>query len=177
MVTRFSVLFGCSLLLSAVAIQAARNQTGRPAKPEAAQPDAARPEEPGVAKPAGPPFDESKALIELRRQIAGKETDPAGQVFMSLELLQDIPAGQLLVIMEKGYSRSLGVTCTHCHVPGQWQANDKKEKTAARGMIRLVNTLNNDLLPKIKGLDKDHKPLVNCTTCHRGQVKPALVLQ
>jgi hypothetical protein len=44
-------------------------------------------------------------------------------------------------------------------------------------MWRLVGTLNNELLPKVKGLDPDHKPIVNCTTCHRGQIKPALNLE
>jgi hypothetical protein len=36
--------------------------------------------------------------------------------------------------------------------------------------------INNELLPKIRGLDTDHKPMVNCTTCHRGHVRPALQL-
>ena len=89
---------------------------------------------------------------------------------------QNVTAWQLLAIMEKGYARSLGVTCTHCHIPGQWESNEKKEKEAARGMIRMNATINNELLPKVRGLDTDHKPLVNCTTCHRGQVRPALQL-
>jgi hypothetical protein len=181
MATRFSILAGCALLLISGAIRSARSQTGQPpqrpaAQPELAQPETPRSREPEKTGPAKPEFDEKKALADLRRQIAGKAIDPAGQVFMDLQLLQNLPAGQLLVYMEKGYSRSLGVTCTHCHVPGDWQSNEKKEKTAARGMIRLVNTLNNDLLPKIKGLPTDHRPEVNCTTCHRGQIKPALQL-
>jgi hypothetical protein len=181
MTTRFSVLFGCSLLLvSAAAIQAARKQTDRPAKPQPAQPEGARSGEPpksGEATPATPAFDEKKALTELRKQIAGKETDPAEKVFMDVDVLKGFPAGQFLAIMEKGFSRSLGVTCTHCHVPEKWQASDKRQKQAAREMWRLVGTLNNELLPKVKGLDPDHKPIVNCTTCHRGQIKPALNLE
>jgi len=172
MATRFSVLFGLSLLLlSATAIEAARWQP-EPAKPEAAKPDTAGPQ----VKPAKPKFDQEKALADLRKQIAGKENEPAGKVFMDIDVMQGFTAGQLLAIMEKGYARALGVTCTHCHVPGQWESNDKKEKEAARGMIRMNGTINNDLLPKIRGLDTDHKPIVNCTTCHRGQVRPALQL-
>lgn len=176
MATRFSVLFGCSLLLvSAAAIQAGRLQPG---KPEPAQPETVRNGEPAKpaegAKPARPKFDEAKALADLRKAIAGKEEEPADKVFMDIQLLKAVPAGRLLLIMEKGYSRSLGVSCNHCHVPGEWQSDQKKEKTAARGMIQMTGTINSDLLPKVKGLDTDHQPIVNCTTCHRGQVKPAL---
>src|ERR1700687_87736 len=163
MATRFSVLFGLSLLLlSAAAIAAARRQP-EPASFEPAKPDAAATH----AKPAKP-------LADLRKEIAGKENEPAGKVFMDIDVMQGVTAGQLLLIMEKGYARPLGVTCTHCHVPGQWESNEKKEKEAARGMIRMNATINNDLLPKVRGLDTDHKPQVNCTTCHRGQVRPAL---
>ena len=38
-----------------------------------------------------------------------------------------------------------------------------------------MNAINSELLPKIKNLKSDH-PGVNCTTCHRGAVKPALNL-
>ena len=36
----------------------------------------------------------------------------------------------------------------------------------------MVGTINGELLPKIKNLKSEH-PGINCTTCHRGQVKPA----
>lgn len=172
MTSRFSVLFGLSLLfVSAAAIEATRRQA-EPAKPEAAQPDVAGPQ----ARPARAKFDEAKALADLHKQIAGKENEPAGKVFMDIDVMQGVTAGKLLAIMEKGYARSLGVSCDHCHVPGQWESNEKKEKEAARGMIRMNATINNDLLPKVRGLDTDHKPIVNCTTCHRGHVRPALNL-
>ncbi|HLX10686.1 MAG TPA: c-type cytochrome [Thermoanaerobaculia bacterium] len=165
----FSVLFGLSLLLTAVA---AARQAPPPAKPEAAKPEAAGAE---AGKPAAK-FDQAQALAELHKSIAGKENEPAGKVFMDIDVLQGVTAGQLLAIMEKGYSRALGVTCTHCHVAGNWESDEKKEKQAARGMIRMNTQINNEILPKIKGLDTDHKPLVNCTTCHRGHVRPALNL-
>ena len=183
MATRFTVLFGLILLLVSAAIAAAGRQP-EPAKTEIARLDPAAPAASTAppapaapaAAPAKPKFDEAKALADLRKEIAGKEDEPAGKVFMDIDVMQNVTAGQLLRIMEKGYARSLGVTCTHCHVPGQWESNEKKEKEAARGMIRMNATINNDLLPKVRGLDTDHKPLVNCTTCHRGQVRPALQL-
>jgi hypothetical protein len=171
MPTRFSVLFGLALLVSSAAIEAKRQP--EPAKPEPARAETANAGA-QAPKPAKPKFDEAKALADLHKEIAGKENEPAGKVFMDIDLMAGVTASQLLLIMEKGYSRPLGVTCTHCHTPGEWQANDKKEKEAARGMIQMTAKINNELLPKIKGLDTDHRPEVNCTTCHRGQVRPAL---
>lgn len=176
MATRFTVLFGLTLLLVSAAAIAAAGRQPEPAKTEIARLDPAAPAAAPPATPAKPKFDEAKALADLRKEIAGKENEPAGKVFMDIDVMQNVTAGQLLAIMEKGYARSLGVTCTHCHIPGQWESNEKKEKEAARGMIRMNATINNELLPKVRGLDTDHKPLVNCTTCHRGQVRPALQL-
>ena len=53
---------------------------------------------------------------QIKRQIAGHEQEPAEQVFKNIQWLKGIPAGRLLLIMNLGYSRALGVTCTHCHV-------------------------------------------------------------
>ncbi|HEV3458797.1 MAG TPA: c-type cytochrome [Thermoanaerobaculia bacterium] len=170
MPTRFAVAFGLALLLVSAAAVAARRQA------ETARPEVAKAESAGAqpARPPKPKFDEAKALADLRKEIAGKENEPAGKVFMDIDLMAGVTASQLLTTMETGYSRPLGVTCTHCHTPGEWQSNDKKEKEAARGMIRMTAKINNEILPKIKGLDTDHRPEVNCTTCHRGQVRPAL---
>jgi hypothetical protein len=121
------------------------------------------------------PFDQAQKLAELNKQIAGKENLPAEQVFKNIQVLKGIPAGRLLRIMELGYSRSLGVNCTHCHVVDQWDKDDKPTKPIAREMSKMVQTINNDLLKPIKNL-KGPNSIVNCTTCHRGQIKPALNL-
>ena len=121
------------------------------------------------------PFDQAQKIAELTKLIAGKENLPAEQVFKIIQILKGIPAGRLLRIMELGYSRSLGVNCTHCHVVDQWDKDDKPTKPIAREMSKMVQTINNDLLKPIKNL-KGPNPVVNCTTCHRGQIKPALNL-
>ena len=121
------------------------------------------------------PFDQAQKIAELTKQIAGKENLPGEQVFKNIQVLKGIPAGRLLRIMELGYSRSLGVNCTHCHVVDQWDKDDKPAKPIAREMSKMVQTINNDLLKPIKNL-KGPNPIVNCTTCHRGQIKPALNL-
>lgn len=121
------------------------------------------------------PFDQAQALAKLKESIAGKENEPAERVFKNIQLLKGIPAGRLLRIMELGYSRSLGVTCTHCHVPGEWEKDDKPTKQVARDMAAMVGAINTQHLKQIKNL-KSENPGINCTTCHRGQIKPALNL-
>lgn len=121
------------------------------------------------------PFDQAQALAELRKRIAGQEEKPAEQVFKNIQLLKGVPAGRLLRIMEMGYARSLGVNCTHCHVPGAWEKDDKPTKQIARDMAAMMAAINNQHLKQIKNL-KSENPTINCTTCHRGQTKPALNL-
>ena len=121
------------------------------------------------------PFDQAQALADLRKAIAGQEEKPAGEVFKNLQLLKALPAARLLKVMELGYAKSLGVDCTHCHVAGQWEKEDKPTKQIARDMAAMVANINKELLPKIKNL-KSAEPVINCTTCHRGQTKPALNL-
>lgn len=122
--------------------------------------------------PVPPAFDQARALEDLQRAIAGKEELPAGEVFKNITQLKGVTAGRLLRIMDFGYSRSLGVTCTHCHVAGEWERDDKATKETAREMSKMVKTINSELLKKIPNL-KSTNPAVNCTTCHRGQTRPA----
>jgi hypothetical protein len=84
-----------------------------------------------------------------------------------------MPAERLLGVMKIGYAKSLGVDCTFCHNPIHWELDEKVEKQTARDMILMLRDLNQNILPKIKGLEKK-EPHVNCTTCHRGESKPAL---
>ncbi len=120
-------------------------------------------------------FNQADALAKLREQIKGKETEPAEKVFKNIQMMKTVPAGRLLAIMEMGYARSLGVNCTHCHTPEKWESEEKPTKQIAREMSAMVGQINTGLLKNIKNL-KSENPISNCTTCHRGQVKPALNL-
>ena len=128
---------------------------------------------PASAQTPAVPFDQAKALAELRKSIEGKEDQPAVDVFMNIKQYKGVTAERLLRIMEFGFSRSLGVTCTHCHVPGEWDSDEKGAKDTARAMSAMVSAINNEYLKNIATLNSAN-PSVNCTTCHRGQKRPAL---
>ncbi|MBL8516089.1 MAG: c-type cytochrome [Betaproteobacteria bacterium] len=121
-------------------------------------------------------FDQAAALAKLREKIAGSETKPAGEVFENIELLKRMPAERLLRMMEMGFAKSLGVKCDHCHDPDNWASDKKTEKKVARQMFRMVGEINGNQLKKIEGL-QSKDPVVNCTTCHRGEKKPATELK
>jgi len=118
---------------------------------------------------------ENPAVTDLLASIKGKENRPAGEVFKNVKLLKDVPAARFLRIMDTGYARSLGVDCEHCHVAERWDADEKRPKLAAREMILMTREIN-DLLVKMEHIDNT-EPAVNCTTCHRGYVKPALQMR
>jgi photosynthetic reaction center cytochrome c subunit len=124
---------------------------------------------------AASPAEEDPDVKRLLAEIAGKEKRPAGEVFKNVTMLKDIPAGRFLRIMDIGYSQSLGVGCDHCHVEDRWEADEKRPKRAAREMIKLVNQIN-DTLQELEDIDNS-EATVNCTTCHRGYVKPALQMK
>lgn len=86
------------------------------------------------------------------------------QVYKNIQVLKGVPASQLDAMMAS-FTGSLGVRCSHCHIPGQFEKDDKPAKQTARKMIRMVFELN-------KG-SFDGRGAVACVTCHRGQTKPA----
>ena len=74
-------------------------------------------------------------------------------------------------MMDMGFGRSLGVGCEHCHVPGHWADEDKKQKQVARDMMAMADTINRVLLPHIANI-QSQQPHVNCGTCHHGTARP-----
>lgn len=125
-----------------------------------------------ASQAAEPTKDE--LLAALREQIAGREQEPAEAVFMDIQLFKGRTAQQLLAVMDLGFSRSLGVGCAHCHDVEDWPADTKKQKAVAREMSLMTRELNAKL-QTIDGIESE-QPVVNCTTCHRGQKKPAISL-
>ena len=139
------------------------------------QPPAAATPQTRVASTAGNPNQEinDRFVKELSTRIAGKEDEPAEQVFKNIQWLKGVPAGQFLRIMNGGYSRALGVSCTHCHVEQDFASDDKRPKRAAREMA-VMHRMINEQLKKMENLKtpKSENRAINCSTCHRGGIDP-----
>ena len=127
------------------------------------------------ASPQQTEVKENPAVTALLKELGENAKKPAGEVFRNVKLLKDVPADRFLRIMDTGYRGSLGVSCDYCHVEDRWEADEKRPKRAAREMIVMTRTIN-DHLGKLTEIDTQDAA-VNCTTCHRGYVKPALQMR
>lgn len=115
--------------------------------------------------------DRDKLYNEALAKIAGRENQPAESVYKNIKLFKGAPASRVLGIMARGFDPALGVSCSHCHVVGEYDKEDKPTKQIAREMFAMVTTINTEILPKIKNI-RSPNPTVNCSTCHRGQTRP-----
>ncbi len=113
-----------------------------------------------------------KIKAQLNSTPAPDGTAPAGSAagteaaFKNIQVLKGIPSSQLIPAMEF-ISSSLGVKCTFCHVEGHFEKDDEKPKQTARGMMRMMFTLNNTNFAEQRA--------VTCYTCHRGAIKPIAI--
>ena len=87
-----------------------------------------------------------RLLKQSNDRIKGREDIPAEQVFKNIQIpwLKTVPAGLFLRIMNGGYSRALGVNCTHCHVEEDFSGDDKREKRLEHAMARMHRRLESD---------------------------------
>ena len=108
----------------------------------------------------------------IKQQIGDRQKEPAEQVFKNVKIFKGIPAGRLLLIMNLGYSRALGVSCTHCHVEEDFSSDEKRPKRAAREMALMHRTINETLRGMTNLEDDPAKRAINCSTCHRGSIDP-----
>jgi hypothetical protein len=106
--------------------------------------------------------------------------------FRNLQVFpRDIPRDQLIAAM-RGFTRSLGVRCNHCHVvtatePKEvldFPADMKTEKQVARVMLRMTSELNQTWMNRVQ-VAEGHTPKpdsqrVSCWTCHRGKAEPEM---
>ncbi len=80
------------------------------------------------------------------------------------------------------FAFALGVRCTHCHVRNEngqgmnFASDENPNKDKARFMLRMLETINEELLVGLS--DRDNPPVeVTCKTCHRGTAKPRILGQ
>ena len=108
-------------------------------------------------------------VLEKQDEAAGdllrKPEELAGAHFKNVktDALKGLPASEFLDTMHY-FSYSLGKNCLFCHVEHKFDADDKKEKKAARKMI--------DMTAAIDQHDFEGKPAVRCFTCHEGNGHP-----
>jgi Photosynthetic reaction centre cytochrome C subunit len=72
-------------------------------------------------------------------------------------------------IME-GYAAQLGVKCVFCHVGEEYEKDEKKQKSDARKMIRLVMEMKAKRTDYFKPTVKESA--IQCALCHRGKPQP-----
>jgi tetratricopeptide (TPR) repeat protein len=96
----------------------------------------------------------------------------------NLQVLGPEVAGQRLRQVMTGFTRALGVRCSHCHVGEEGQplsaydfpsdANPNKDR--AREMLRMLTSINGHLAK----IEPSGSERVNmwCHTCHRGRPRP-----
>jgi len=113
--------------------------------------------------------DRAKYTALISESIRGREQVTVDSVFANLKVLGGFPAENLVFAMN-AWSRGLGVSCGHFHNTNNFASDEKDKKEIARQMVEMGNTIS-DKLKTIKGLST--KPVVNCITCHRGELKPA----
>jgi Photosynthetic reaction centre cytochrome C subunit len=111
-------------------------------------------------------------VAQIMSQIAGRENQPAEQVFKNIQVLKGITAAELVTKMEKEYATPLSWNCTNCHrlaPQGNWASDTSNDKRRARFMQQMTNDINLVQLPKLYPKDT---PKVTCATCHRGYNEP-----
>jgi len=113
--------------------------------------------------------DRDSTIKALLADLGDRKSAPAESVFKNLKIMKGLPAERLLGTMNS-FSRSLGVNCNHCHVPGHWKDEDKKNKDITRQMMKMSGAINDDYLAKMDF--GDDKPHIGCMTCHRGENEP-----
>jgi len=110
-----------------------------------------------------PPPDSWKAKLDEMRKQGEQDQRPAEQVYKNVQTLKGVPAGRWMMIMTM-FTTSLGVDCTHCHVQGEFEKDDKPAKQTARKMLGMVGSIAREIY---KG-----QTSINCYTCHRGKTEP-----
>ena len=96
--------------------------------------------------------------------------------FHNLRVLPPNITHDELIATMRGFARSLGTRCNHCHAanpPGSKEEFDfpsdaKPEKAVARTMMLMTRNINANYVSKID----PHGQTVTCFTCHRGHTTP-----
>jgi len=104
-------------------------------------------------------------VFEKQPDAAGeplrKPEQIAAERFKNVTVMKDVPASRFLDSM-RSFTVALGVGCDHCHVQGNFVADDKPAKAMARRMYTMTHGINEQTFAG--------KQEVRCYTCHQGHV-------
>lgn len=124
-----------------------------------------------------------RALLALASlTLASPASAQIPEEFRNLEVLPDSITRDSLVLLMRSFSFATGLRCEECHVMGEngsfqgarFDLDEKPLKAKARYMLRMVNRLNEEILPELP--DRGVPGLaVECKTCHRGMRVPHLL--
>jgi len=109
------------------------------------------------------------ALVNGQRGSTGPakaeptKTKMTEEAYKNIQVLKSLPADQLIPAMQF-ITYSLGVECSFCHVEGSFEKDDKKPKLAARKMMQMMFSINQQ--------NFEGKREVTCYSCHRGSSQP-----
>lgn len=119
------------------------------------------------------------ALITVCRATPAAAQRFPPDSFTNLKVLPRGIAPRELVALMAGFTRALGVRCSHCHVGEEgkpletydFPSDDKLLKRKAREMLRMVEAINQRHLTQLA--ERVEPPVtVTCATCHRGVREP-----
>jgi len=96
-------------------------------------------------------------------KAATSKTKTTEEAYKNIQVLKSLPADQLIPAMQF-ITYSLGVECSFCHVEGSFEKDDKKPKLAARKMMQMMFSINQQ--------NFEGKREVTCYSCHRGFSRP-----
>jgi len=70
-------------------------------------------------------------------------------------------------------STALGVSCGYCHVRGNFASDGNPKKVAARRMLEMTRTLNQQFYADYQPAEGESRlGRVTCFTCHQGAERP-----
>ena len=109
----------------------------------------------------------------------GAAAEQVPTTFTNLQVLPKDIAPRALVDLMRSFAQGLGVRCEHCHVGEgndlskfDFAADTKLPKATARKMLRMMTTINDELLAGVGEPPEPGARKVTCYTCHHGSTKP-----
>ena len=122
-------------------------------------------------QPSAPTTPQSSATPASQQNPQSAQKPPlkpvlAEDVYKNIQTFKGKQATRLLPAM-LALRELLGVECTYCHTPPNWENEDKKAKQKARQHFDMIGYINHDHFADANK--------VSCWTCHHGEPKPAML--